>query len=634
MSPETVMPSLLPEALVDVLPIGVAVFDAEHRLQLFNPRFAELMGLPLELLQQVLTLAAFTAMMRELDEYASPEGENFLAARAAVDRSRPHVMRRVRPNGIVVEIGTDPLANGGWILTVTDVTALALAEDALLRRAQQTEAMFASIDHGLHLWSADKRLITVNRRALDIIDFPDEALITGLHYDGLITTLHGRGVFGSGSEADATMQLLITHDRTRPLGPVMTRPKGRFVEARSDPVPGGGFVVTLTDVTDRVAADAARERHAAEMDAMLANIRHGIMLWSPDRRLVAFNPIAERLFGAMRDGLAPGQFYDDLVRRQFDKGVFGTGEAAEAYLRVLLTHDRTQSLCTYRAFGENGVLEVRSEPAPDGGFILALTDVTDMRTTESELRQARDSAEAANTSKARFLATMSHELRTPLNAVIGFSDAMLRDRGGTDPQVVREYAEEINGAGKRLLLLINTILDVSRIEAGRYELGTDRIDFARLTQGLLRQSRNAAMAAEIELENELPADLPLVRGDERRMQQVLGHLLSNAVKFSEPGGVARISAQRDTNGDLLVRVIDTGIGIGEENLDRVFEPFTQIDSGLGRRYEGTGLGLYLSRALVEAHGGHLTLRSRIGEGTTAEIRLPARRVAESVTAGD
>jgi signal transduction histidine kinase len=210
--------------------------------------------------------------------------------------------------------------------------------------------------------------------------------------------------------------------------------------------------------------------------------------------------------------------------------------------------------------------------------------------------------------------------------VIGFSDTLLRDRGGTDPAVVREYAEEINNAGKRLLLLINTILDISRIEAGRYDLATDRVDFARLAAMVLRQNRAAALAGEIELINEMPTDLPLLRGDERRMQQVLGHLISNAVKFSDAGGRTAVSARIDENGDLLVRVSDTGIGIAQENLDRVFEPFTQIDSGLERRYEGTGLSLYISRAVVEAHGGTLTLRSELGKGTTVEIRLPAARV--------
>jgi len=263
---------------------------------------------------------------------------------------------------------------------------------------------------------------------------------------------------------------------------------------------------------------------------------------------------------------------------------------------------------------------------PSGGYVVTYTDVTEARRAERELRQAVAAADEANAAKARFLATMSHELRTPLNSVIGFSDTLMRDRGTTEPAQVREYAEDINTAGKRLLMLINNMLDVARIEAGRFDLGTDRIDVKRMVQSCLRQHRSPAAAAEIALVDELPANLPLVRGDERRMQQVLTNLLSNALKFTEPGGTVTVSADIDPQGDLLLSVTDTGIGIAEDQIANVFEPFTQIDSGLARRFEGTGLGLYFSRALVQAHGGTLSLRSLVGEGTTAEIRMPARRL--------
>jgi signal transduction histidine kinase len=226
---------------------------------------------------------------------------------------------------------------------------------------------------------------------------------------------------------------------------------------------------------------------------------------------------------------------------------------------------------------------------------------------------------------------MSHELRTPLNSVIGFSDALLRERGAPDAGRVAEFAQEINGAGRRLLSLINNILDVARIEAGRFDLAADRIDLLRLVQTCMRQADPAARAAEITLEIDIPTELPVLQSDERRLQQALNHLISNAVKFTDAGGVVTVSGAVDQTGDLLVRVSDTGIGIAESDLDRVFEPFIQLDGGLSRRFQGAGLGLYVSRALVEAQGGQLRLSSQPGLGTTAEIRLPSERLLRPAT---
>jgi signal transduction histidine kinase len=272
------------------------------------------------------------------------------------------------------------------------------------------------------------------------------------------------------------------------------------------------------------------------------------------------------------------------------------------------------------------VLEGHSQPIPGGGFVSTFTDITAARNAEIELRRAKHAAESANQAKSRFLATMSHELRTPLNAVIGFSDTLLHEAAHPSPQRVAEFAHQINDAGRQLLNLINIILDVARIEAGRFDMASDQVDVDRLVMDCLRQANAAAQAAEIVLATDLHPGLPAVRADERRLAQVLNHLLSNAVKFTGSGGVVTAAAEIDHTGDLVISVTDTGIGIAEADIERAFEPFTQLDSTLARRFEGAGIGLYMSRALAEGHGGRLRLHSRPGEGTTAELRLPASRL--------
>jgi signal transduction histidine kinase len=271
-------------------------------------------------------------------------------------------------------------------------------------------------------------------------------------------------------------------------------------------------------------------------------------------------------------------------------------------------------------------LDIRSDPTPAGGWVTTYTDVTEQRAAEQDLRRAVEAAEAANQAKSRFLATMSHELRTPLNAVIGFSDTLLREAANPSAERVSEFAQQINDAGHNLLGLINSILDVARIEAGRFDLASDRVDVARMVRNCIRQADAAAQAAEIALTAKLPDDLPLLRADERRLQQVLSHLLSNAVKFTHAGGTVSVAASIREGGGLVLTVQDTGIGIPDADIDRVFEPFTQLDSSLARRFQGAGLGLYVSRALVVGHGGEIVLESVPGEGTVAEVRLPAERV--------
>ncbi len=235
--------------------------------------------------------------------------------------------------------------------------------------------------------------------------------------------------------------------------------------------------------------------------------------------------------------------------------------------------------------------------------------------------------------QARFLSTMSHELRTPLNVVIGFSDALMRDTAGllTREQIV-EYSASINDSGRQLLSLVDVILDVAKVESGQFELPQDLIDLGHLLAVAMNQAAPGADAGSVTLQSYLPPDLPHLRADERRLRQTLGHLMANAVKFTLPGGSVRLSARQDpTTGDLLILISDTGIGVADIDLERVFEPFVQLDASFARRFSGSGLGLYISRIVARAHGGELSLYSRLGSGTTAVLRLPASRFVSATT---
>src|SRR3954469_18821268 len=234
-------------------------------------------------------------------------------------------------------------------------------------------------------------------------------------------------------------------------------------------------------------------------------------------------------------------------------------------------------------------------------------------------------AEAANRAKTEFLANMSHELRTPLNAIIGFSQLMTNRNQAADPARVTAYAKDINTAGEHLLHEVNRILDLAKIEAGRAELHEEWFDPAEAVQVPVTFVRPQADGAGQTLTVAMEKGLPQLYADQQYFKQIMINLLANAVKFTPRGGQVTLSGSIASDGWLNVSVSDTGIGIAEEDVWKALVPFAQVSSDLSRKYEGTGLGLPLSKGFVEMHGGTLKIDSEPGRGTTVTVRFPPDR---------
>jgi signal transduction histidine kinase len=242
------------------------------------------------------------------------------------------------------------------------------------------------------------------------------------------------------------------------------------------------------------------------------------------------------------------------------------------------------------------------------------------------MRAAMLGAEAANRAKTEFLANMSHELRTPLNAIIGFSHLMM-ERGNDIPiSQITAYAQDINNAGQHLLTEVNRILDLAKIEAGRAELQEEWFDLLEAATTSTSFVRPQVDASGLTLILDVAPSLPTLYGDRQYFKQILINLLSNAVKFTPRGGSVTLAARITEDGWLEILVADTGIGIAENELWKALMPFTQVSSELSRRYEGTGLGLPLSKGFVELHGGTLGIDSKKGLGTTVTVRFPPQRL--------
>jgi cell cycle sensor histidine kinase DivJ len=380
------------------------------------------------------------------------------------------------------------------------------------------------------------------------------------------------------------------------------------------------FIASAAQDRQRRADEAAAE--GAAMYRFLAeNAMDLITLHGADGRIRFASPAAHALLGRAPDSLltmsAISLAHPEDMRTMQSAFVEASyfGRAAEAEVRLK------------RADGTYVWTEIRCRPAEqtygEETEIVAVTrDISERKAHERELIEARDLAESASRAKSHFLANMSHELRTPLNAIIGFSEVMTHEMfGPLGKPRYREYAGLIHESGGHLLELINGILDMSKIEAGKFELCEEMFDLPEVATQSVRFVKLQADRKGVVLKTAIPADCAAMFADKRAIKQILVNLLTNGVKFTPRGGEVKVWAVRD-GGGLQIAVRDTGIGISAEDVKRLGRPFEQVDGAHVRKHEGTGLGLALVKALAAMHGGEAVIESRLGHGTTVRLRLP------------
>ena len=270
--------------------------------------------------------------------------------------------------------------------------------------------------------------------------------------------------------------------------------------------------------------------------------------------------------------------------------------------------------------------KLHSTAKSGAAFCVVLRDITQWKRTEAELREAKDTAEKASRQKSEFLAKISHELRTPLNAILGFSEVMRMERfGEIQNEKYRGYVNDIHASGAHLLSLINDLLDLSKVEAGKLELNFTSVALTEVIEHAVKMVQEQATSGRVILRRTIPADLPNVVADYRSMSQIMLNLLTNAIKFTDPGGQVIISAQLTKAGELKLRVKDTGLGMTEAEIKEALEPFRRITTD-GRDVPGTGLGLPLTKALAEANRASFEISSEPRKGTLIEITFPTTRV--------
>jgi signal transduction histidine kinase len=364
------------------------------------------------------------------------------------------------------------------------------------------------------------------------------------------------------------------------------------------------------------------KRQNSLLQSTLEHIGEGLSVFDSQGRLVAWNQRFCELLDLPPD-LATGAMLHDILMHQAVRGDFGESDPAAEVARRLDLFYRDVPTIKERVVPRGRTLQIRRRAMPNGAVISIYSDVTEIKASERRLIAARSQAETANRAKGDFLANMSHELRTPLNAIIGFSEVISNELfGPIVNQKYLEYIRDIHTSSLHLLSIINDVLDMSKIEAGKVELAKEVVQIQNVIGEVMRMVHERARSRDIELTAELPDEDVEIWADERSMKQIFLNLLSNAIKFSNEGGRIYVRIVADRPDVAVLEIEDHGIGMSAEEQERALQPFGQAKPATTRNYGGTGLGLPITKGLVEAHGGTLTIDSRAGCGTLVRIVLP------------
>jgi len=600
----------------------------------------------------------------EIAETVRPDGVRWLVARYALHA----------PNGQVVVTQPRDAALAAWrsdtVLTVTLFTTtgfvlliLGFAFHWQATRAREADMIYDTVRGridtalnrgrcGLWDWDLAHGRIFWSHSMFDILGLPPrDDLLTFGEVSALVHPADVKLYEVAAQLADATTRSIDRAFRMRHARGDWVWLRARCELVRQPGETNAHVIGIAIDVTEQKHLAAKSEAADLRLRDAIESISEAFVVWDADNRLVLCNSKFQSLHGLPEAAVVPGSSYDAVV-----------AAGAKPVIRTQASGERrgNEHARTFEAQLEDGRwLHISERRSKDGGFVSVGTDITALkrheeRLLESERRlmatvadlrssqhalerqteqlaylaekyaEQKDRAEEANQAKSEFLANMSHELRTPLNAIIGFSEIMESGMfGPLGAGKYSEYCRDIRDSGNYLLDVINDILDMSKIEAGRTRLDFQDVDLGQILADAVRVITGRAAEKRLELKLEIAASIHL-KADRRALKQVALNLLSNAVKFTPEGGRVTVRA-RPVAGVAAVAIEDTGIGIPKEALKNLGRPFEQVESQLTKRHKGSGLGLAIAKSLVDLHGGSFRIRSTQGVGTIVLVRLPAER---------
>jgi signal transduction histidine kinase len=545
-------------------------------------------------------------------------------------------------------------ATGGWSVMMSRplfrhdaVIGVIAAEVPITVFGDFYNSVVANNGIGVKLMLDDGTLMATEPHQEELIGrpLPDAATVLAA------AARHRFGLIGNHDEDTGRPQVIaFAHIPARPLLLIASRSRNAILAQWRSECVGSvvGFVLfavtagcltwLMVRAVDRQQKAAARLRTSEErlqrqsdlLQSTLENMGEGLSVFDRRGRLLAWNARFVELLELPEP--TSETTLRDILTIQVERGDFGpvdpsieVGDRIERFFQnVPYVRERLTT--------SGRTLQIRRRAMPGGAVVSLYSDITERKAADIKMAQAWGQAELANRAKTDFLANMSHELRTPLNAIIGFSEILSGEHlGPLENLRYLEYAHDIHSSGQHLLSIINDVLDMSKIEAGKLEINDEEIPLEALFASSIRMVRERARKQHIDLVSEIADPHHVIIADERAMKQCLLNLLSNAVKFAAMGGTVTVEAVIDADNRTVLSVTDQGIGMTLEEQERAMQPFGQAQSSTTRTYGGTGLGLPITKGLVEAHGGVMSIVSRPGEGTRVSITLPPERTWSTAT---
>jgi PAS domain S-box-containing protein len=483
------------------------------------------------------------------------------------------------------------------------------------------ETLLDRLSLGLAIFR-ERRILLANRTLLDLLGFDSVAAFAAA---GGVEAIFIDGTrLWAGADFDDRDGRLAVRTRGGAIVPV---------EARLNTVTFAGETAFMLSVAPRpvpveaaVVDATAAERRIHDLETILNTATDGVLTLDRHGAIMSMNRAAEALF-AVEAGDFKGRPFTELLAEESHRTALDylDGLAANGVASVL--NDGREVIGRVPHGGLIPLYMSMGRLGDSGRFSAVLRDITHWKTIEEELTAARREAEAANAQKSEFLAKISHEIRTPLNAIIGFSEIMMEQRfGPVENDRYRAYLKDIHVSGQHLISLINDLLDLSKIEAGKVELTFEAVAVNAVIQEGVALMQPLANRERIIIRTSLSTDLPNVVADQRSFRQILLNLLSNAIKFTRAGGQVIVSTLLEESGEVVVRIRDTGIGMSAAEIETAMKPFEQVAIARGDRDKGTGLGLPLTKAMVEANRAAFAIESAPNQGTLVRVTFPTTRV--------
>lgn len=618
-------------ALLADLPVPLYRRDADLVMDWCNEAYAALVN---STVAEVLAAKGIEIETPLMPNQARNMAEAVRGTGESVSESRHFVVGVQRRALEVTEVGG---GGGGHIIGfVHDVTHIEEAQVELSRHIDAHAEVLNNLSTAIAIFGPDKRLNYYNNAYAELWQMDEDWLNRGPSHTEVLDELReGRRI---PEQADfmaykqSFMRLYTDLLETRE--DVIYAPDGRVLRQVVGPHPFGGLFFLAEDITDVMVLERSYNTLIAVQQESLDNLYEGVAVYGGDGRLKLANSAFARIWD-LDEAMLQGEPHISEVVEAVRGSLASTRGWTE--LREILIAQATarENISGRMRRRDDSVIDFASVALPDGNALFTYMDVTDSVNVEQALLQRNEALEAADRLKSEFLANVSYELRTPLNVIIGFTEVLGNEFFGALNERQKEYTADILYSSNQLLELINNILDLASVEAGKMELELGRFDVHEVLENVMTLAREPASKQKLVMVLDCPADFGIIEGDERRIKQVLYRLLSNALKFSDAGGTITIGA-RHHGDEVALFIADKGIGISEADQKLAFETFRR--SSRSDRQRGVGLGLSLVKSFIELHGGRVRLESVLGEGTKVTCFLPPRQnradAAASTGAGD